>query len=80
MKAFDVVERVRRMKLRQDAVGTYGCIQEEAECRVGGRDKLEKATKRGLLQETYRCVSQALAFSSQKFLEKNKKKPLASKK
>ena len=52
MKAFDIVERVRKLKLREDEVGTEGCIQEEAECRVGGRDKLEKAVKRGLLHET----------------------------
>ena len=52
MKAFEVSEKIKKQKLKSDEVGTSGVIQEEAETRMGGRDRLEKAVKRGLQWET----------------------------
>ena len=49
MKMFELQEKMRKQKAKEEEIGTDGCIQEEAECRMGGRDKLEKAIRRGLL-------------------------------
>ena len=48
MQAFEWQETVRRRKLKESEVGSDGVIQEEAETRLGGRDRLERAILRGL--------------------------------
>ena len=48
MEAFSWQEKIRKRKLKETEIGSDGVIQEEAETRVGGRERLERAIKRGL--------------------------------
>ena len=52
MSQFVWMEKVKKTKQREQEVASEGCIQEIAECKLGGRDRLEKAVKRGFLGPT----------------------------